>query len=151
MSDMVFILGIVGLGVLLVTWVGIRGGRQASTTMEGWLVNDRQMGPWLTWFLLGTEIYTAFTFLGLAGFAYSKGGGVFYNVATNDVGYALGFMLLPAIGLLGRKFGYVTQSDFIAGRYQNEWLGIIVSFCAAIIMIAYIDLNIEGLGRCSAC
>ena len=146
MSDMVFILGIVGLGVLLVTWVGIRGGRQASTTMEGWLVNDRQMGPWLTWFLLGTEIYTAFTFLGLAGFAYSKGGGVFYNVATNDVGYALGFMLLPAIGLLGRKFGYVTQSDFIAGRYQNEWLGIIVSFCAAIIMIAYIDLNIEGLG-----
>lgn len=146
MSTEIFILAIVVIGVLFVTWVGIRSGRAASMTMEGWLVNDRQMGPLLTWFLLGTEIYTAFTFLGLAGFAYSKGGGVFYNVATNDVGYALGFMVLPAIGLLGRKFGYVTQSDFIAGRYQSEWLGIAVAFCAAIIMIAYIDLNIEGLG-----
>lgn len=146
MSMQILIIGFVAVGVLFVTWIGVRSGRAASTTMEGWLVNDRKMGPLLTWFLLGTEIYTAFTFLGLAGFAYAKGGGVFYNVATNDVGYALGFFALPAIGLLGRKFGYVTQSDFIAGRYQSEWLGIAVAFCGAIIMIAYIDLNIEGLG-----
>ncbi|HQT68639.1 MAG TPA: sodium:solute symporter family protein, partial [Acetobacteraceae bacterium] len=146
MSSTSFIMAFVLVGVILVTWIGIRSGRSASRTMEGWVVNDRQMGPVLTWFLLGTEIYTAFTFLGLAGFAYSKGGGAFYNVATNDVGYALGFFILPAIGLLGRKFGYVTQSDFIAGRYQSKLLGIVVAFCAAIIMIAYIDLNIEGLG-----
>jgi solute:Na+ symporter, SSS family len=146
MSMEVLLLGIVLLGTAAVTWIGIRSGRAASKTMEGWIVNDRQMGPLLTWFLLGTEIYTAFTFLGLAGFAYSKGGGVFYNVATNDVGYALGFFVLPAIALIGRKFGYLTQADFIAGRYQSKSLGIIVSFCVAIIMIAYIDLNIEGLG-----
>jgi solute:Na+ symporter, SSS family len=146
MTTEAFLVGIVLLGTIAVTWIGIRSGSSASQTMEGWIVNDRQMGPVLTWFLLGTEIYTAFTFLGLAGFAYSKGGGVFYNVATNDIGYALGFFILPAIGLIGRKFGYLTQSDFIAGRYQSKSLGIIVSFCVAIIMIAYIDLNIEGLG-----
>ncbi len=141
-----FILAFVAIGVIIITWIGVASGRAASRTLEGWMVNDRNMGPFLTWFLLGTEIYTAFTFLGLAGFAYAKGGGAFYNVATNDVGYALGFFILPAIGLIGRKYGYVTQADFINGRYQSPALGIIVAFCSAIIMIAYIDLNIEGLG-----
>ncbi|HET9148824.1 MAG TPA: sodium:solute symporter family protein, partial [Acetobacteraceae bacterium] len=146
MTTLNLILAFVLIGVIIVTWIGIASGRAASHSLEGWMVNDRSMGPFLTWFLLGTEIYTAFTFLGLAGFAYAKGGGAFYNVATNDVGYALGFFILPAIGLIGRRFGYVTQSDFIAGRYQSRGLGILVAFCSAIIMIAYIDLNIEGLG-----
>lgn len=146
MTTLEFILAVIIIGVVLVTWIGVRAGRSASTTLEGWMVNDRKMGPMLTWFLLGTEIYTAFTFLGLAGFAYAKGGGVFYNVATNDVGYALGFFILPAISLIGRRYNHVTQSDFIAGRYQSEGLGIVVAFATAIILIAYIDLNIVGLG-----
>ncbi|HKM64238.1 MAG TPA: hypothetical protein VJY39_17285 [Acidisphaera sp.] len=146
MDPMQIVLGVVLLGVLLVTWLGIQGGTKASRTLEGWVVNNRGMGPVMTWFLLGTEVYTAFTFLGLAGFAYARGGGVFYNVATNDVGYALGFFVLPAVWLLGRRFGFVTQADFISGRYQSRALGIFVAFCTALIMIAYVDLNIEGLG-----
>ncbi|MBV9782970.1 MAG: sodium:solute symporter family protein [Acidisphaera sp.] len=146
MDPMHLVVGVVLAGVLIVTWIGIRGGARTSHTLEGWIVSDRGMGPVMTWFLLGTEVYTAFTFLGLAGFAYARGGGVFYNVATNDVGYALGFLLLPAIWLIGRRFGYVTQSDFIAGRYQSPKLGVFVALCTALIMIAYVDLNIEGLG-----
>jgi SSS family solute:Na+ symporter len=137
---------VVLLGVLAVTWIGVRGGRGSTKTLEGWVINGRAMGPLMTWFLLGTEVYTAFTFLGLAGFAYARGGGVFYNVATNDVGYAIGFFLLPAIWLLGRRYGYVTQADFIEGRYQSRALGVFVALCTALIMIAYVDLNIEGLG-----
>ncbi len=146
MSSATLIVGTVLLGLLIVGWIGIKGGQRSSHTLEGWVVSDRGLGPVMTWFLLGTEVYTVFTFLGLAGFAYARGGGVFYNVATNDIGYALGFFLLPAIWLLGRRFGYVTQSDFIAGRYQSPALGIFVAFCTALIMIAYVDLNIEGLG-----
>lgn len=140
------ILGVIIVGVLLVTWIGIRGGASASKDFEGWVLNNRMMGSVLVWFLLGAEIYTAFTFLGLAGFAYARGGGVFYNIGTNDVGYALGFFLLPVIWLLGKRFGYVTQADFIAGRYQSKHFGIFIALCTALIMIAYIDLNIEGLG-----
>ena len=140
------VVAVVLVGVLVITLLGIRLGRGSSKTLEGWVVNSRGMGPLLTWFLLGTEVYTAFTFLGLAGFAYARGGGVFYNVATNDVGYAIGFFLLPAIWLLGRRFGYVTQSDFIEGRYQSRGLAIFTALCTALIMIAYVDLNIEGLG-----
>lgn len=146
MSESAAILGFVVIGVLVVTWIGIRGGSKASSTLEGWVLNSRLMGPVLLWFLLGTEIYTSFTFLGLAGFAYVNGGGVFYNVATNDVAYAFGFFVLPAVWLIGRRFGYLTQADFIAGRYGSNGLGILVAFASALILIPYIDLNIQGLG-----
>ena len=53
---------------------------------------------------------------------------------------------MPAIWLLGRRFGYVTQSDFIEGRYQSRGLAIFTALCTALIMIAYVDINIEGLG-----
>ena len=146
MDAMQVVVAAVIVGVVLVSLIGIRAGAGSSRTLEGWVVNDRGMGPVMTWFLLGTEVYTAFTFIGLAGFAYARGGGVFYNVATNDVGYALGFFILPAIWLVGRRYGYVTQADFIEGRYGSRGLGIFVALCTALIMIGYVDLNIEGLG-----
>jgi SSS family solute:Na+ symporter len=131
--------------VFVITLLGAFTGRLQSKDLEGWLVNSRRMGPFLMWFLLGSEIYTAFTFEGLAGYAYKNGAAAFYNVALNDVAYAVGFMVLPTIWIIGRRFRYVTQSDFIAGRYQSKAMGIFVAFTSAIIMIAYIDLNITGL------
>ncbi|MCL6597779.1 MAG: sodium:solute symporter family protein [Alicyclobacillus macrosporangiidus] len=131
--------------VFLITVFGAFSGRLQSRNLEGWLVNNRHMGAFLVWFLLGSEIYTAFTFEGLAGYAYKNGAAAFYNVALNDVAYAIGFFVLPTIWLIGRRFRFVTQSDFIAGRYQSKPLGVFVAFTSALIMIAYIDLNITGL------
>lgn len=120
-------------------------GRSSSDSLEGWLVHHRGMGSLLLWFLLGSEIYTAFTFQGLAGYSYSKGAAGFYNVAQNDVAYALAFLLLPCIWALGNKYGYLTQADFVTHRYGSTALGVFVSLSTALIMVAYIDLNIEGL------
>lgn len=145
MTESALILVCSALAVLLVTVGGIVFGKSESKDLSGWLVNNRLMGPMLVWFLLGTEIYTAFTFEGLAGFGYVNGAAAFYNVALNDVAYAIGFLILPAFWLIGKKFNHVTQSDFIAGRYRSKGLGVFVALASALIMIAYIDLNIEGL------
>ncbi len=145
MSKSSVILLISGLAVLFVTIGGIIYGKDENKDLSGWLVNNRRMGPILVWFLLGTEIYTAFTFEGLAGFGYAKGAPAFYNVALNDVAYAIGFMILPAFWLIGKKFHHVTQADFISDRYQSKGFGVFVALTSALIMIAYIDLNIEGL------
>lgn len=146
MSESFVVLMAAFLAVAAITVGGIVYGASQSRDLEGWLIHSRLMGPILVWFLLGTEIYTAFTFQGLAGFAYANGSAVFYNVALNDVAYAIGFLVLPAIWLIGKRFGYVTQADFLAGRYRSRNLGIFVALTSALIMIAYIDLNIEGLG-----
>lgn len=146
MSEASVVLLVALLAVAIITVGGILIGQRESQNLEGWLVNSRRMGPVFVWFLLGTEIYTAFTFQGLAGYAFAKGSSAFYNVALNDVAYAIGFFILPALWLIGKKFGHVTQSDFLAGRYRSRNLGVFVALASAIIMIAYIDLNIEGLG-----
>ena len=141
----VVVLGTSLVIVFVVALMGVFLGRKRSRDVEGWLVSSRKMGSFLIWFLLGSEIYTAFTFEGLAGYAYKNGLAAFYNVALNDVAYAVGFLVLPTIWIIGKQFGYVTQSDFVAGRYQSKPLGIFVALTSAIIMIAYIDLNITGL------
>jgi solute:Na+ symporter, SSS family len=120
-------------------------GRTRNDNLEGWLVHHRGMGSVLLWFLLGSEIYTAFTFQGLAGYAYTKGAAGLYNVAQNDLSYAIAFLVLPCIWVLGKKYGYVTQADFVAHRYGSKALGTFVALSTGLIMIAYIDLNIEGL------
>lgn len=146
MSESLVVLLSAFIAVVAITIGGIVYGARESRSLEGWLVSNRSMGVILVWFLLGTEIYTAFTFQGLAGYAYKNGASVFYNVALNDVAYAIGFLVLPALWLIGKRFKYVTQSDFLAGRYQSKNFGIFIALMTAIIMIAYIDLNIEGLG-----
>lgn len=144
MSSLTILLVALGVTFTLLVAGGIAG-RTKKDNLEGWLVDHRGMGGLLLWFLLGSEIYTAFTFQGLAGYSYTKGAAGFYNVAQNDVAYAVGFLILPCIWVLGKKYGYVTQSDFVAHRYGSKALGIFVALCTALIMIAYIDLNIEGL------
>lgn len=144
MSSLTILLVALGVTFALLVAGGIAG-RTKKDNLEGWLVDHRGMGGLLLWFLLGSEIYTAFTFQGLAGYSYTKGAAGFYNVAQNDVAYAVGFLILPCIWVLGKKYGYVTQSDFVAHRYGSKALGIFVALCTALIMIAYIDLNIEGL------
>jgi solute:Na+ symporter, SSS family len=137
---------LVGLALTFVILaIGGYAGRTKNDNLEGWLVHHRGMGSILLWFLLGSEIYTAFTFQGLAGYSYSKGAAGFYNVAQNDVAYALAFLVLPCIWVLGKKYGYVTQADFVAHRYGSRALGVFVALTTALIMIAYIDLNIVGL------
>lgn len=87
MSSLTILL--LALGVTFVLLVaGALAGRTKNDNLEGWLVDHRGMGGLLLWFLLGSEIYTAFTFQGLAGYSYTKGAAAFYNVAQNDVAYA---------------------------------------------------------------
>ncbi|GAA4501463.1 sodium:solute symporter [Actinoallomurus oryzae] len=142
-SSVILVLSLLLTFAILI--VGAMLGRNHNNDLEGWLVHHRGMGSVLLWFLLGSEIYTAFTFQGLAGYSYTKGAAGFYNVAQNDVSYAVAFLVLPCIWALGKRYGHVTQADFIAHRYRSRGLGIFTAFASALIMIAYIDLNIEGL------
>lgn len=144
MSTLIILLVALGATFVILVLGGVAG-RTRNDNLEGWLVHHRGMGSLLLWFLLGSEIYTAFTFQGLAGYSYSNGAAGFYNVAQNDVAYGIAFLVLPCIWMLGKKYGYVTQSDFIAHRYGSKALGVFVALSTALIMIAYIDLNIEGL------
>ena len=79
--------------------------RRLKMDPQEFIVGSRSFGALLLWILLAGEIYTSFTFLGAAGWAYNKGAATFYILAYGTVAYCIGFFLLPPIWRIGKERG----------------------------------------------
>ena len=53
--------------VLIVIGIGFIAGRskESRSSVEEWSVGGRRLGSLFVWFLIGADVYTAYTFLGL--------------------------------------------------------------------------------------
>ncbi|HEX3467668.1 MAG TPA: sodium:solute symporter family protein, partial [Candidatus Elarobacter sp.] len=71
-------LGIVAVVVVATIVLGLSAVRGVKMDPQEFIVGGRRIGAFLLWLLLAGEIYTTFTFLGAAGWAYSKGAPAYY-------------------------------------------------------------------------
>lgn len=134
--------GIVGLGVL----VGFLARRHHKMDLEQWTVGGRAFGLVLVWLLMAGEVYTAFTFLGASGWAYSRGGPVLYILGEAYLIYVVSFFILPPIWEAGQKHHLQTQADFFQVRYGNTYLSGFVALVGAASLVPYLQLQLTGLG-----
>ncbi|MBP1356998.1 MAG: hypothetical protein JZD40_00690, partial [Sulfolobus sp.] len=134
------------LAILVSTIVGLIAGRGKVKDVKDWVIAGGTFGAVLLWFLMGTEIYTDFTYLGLAGFTYTYGAPVAYNFLTNGLAYMFGFMLLPLIWIFSKKFNVITEADYFEKRYGSKYLGVIVALVGVLALAGYLDLNITAIG-----
>lgn len=132
--------------LVLTTAVGVLAGLHRKFGMEEFFVGDRSLGTVLFYTLAAAEIYSAFAFLGLAGWAYSKGVSVVYALAYMPLAYALYFFVGPRINRLGRRAGYVTQPDFLEDRYGSRGLGLAVAVVGVVFIVPYLQLQLLGTG-----
>lgn len=130
----------------LTTAVGILAGLKRAFSMEEYFVAGRSFGMILFYTTAAAEIYSAFAFLGLAGWAFSKGVSVLYGLAYGSVAYGLFFFLGPRINRLGRRAGYVTQPDFFEDRYGSPALGLATALIGVVFIIPYLQLQLMGTG-----
>ena len=133
----VFFLAALALGVLA------RIGKDMD--LEQWTVGGRGLGSWFVFLLLAGEIYTTFTFLGGASWAYGKGGPAMFILTYGCLGYVLSYWLLPPIWRYAKQHGLVSQSDFFVAKYDSPYLGILVSVVGIVAMIPYLVLQFKGL------
>ena len=112
---------------------------------EQFIVGGRSFGTILLWVLLAGEIYTSFTFLGLAGWAYGKGAPAYYIFAYGTCAYILGYFLLPAIWRVGKEHGLLTAPDFFVARFGSRALGVGVALCQFVLLVPYVTLQLSGL------
>jgi SSS family solute:Na+ symporter len=110
-----------------------------------YIVGGRSFGTLFLWVLLAGEIYTSFTFLGLAGWTYGKGAPAYYIFAYGTVGYIVGYFLLPAIWRVGKEHGLLTAPDFFAARFGSRALGVGVALCQFVLLVPYVTLQLSGL------
>lgn len=126
--------------------VGLLSRGKTKMDLEEWTVGGRSFGGVFLWVLAAGEIYTTFTFLGAAGYAYAKGGPVFYIIGYGTLAYIISFFLLPPLWRYAKRHGLITQADYFAHRFESRWLGVLAAVVGVVFVVPYMTLQLEGLG-----
>jgi SSS family solute:Na+ symporter len=132
--------------VAIGTAVGLLSGSRQQMDLEEWAVGGRGFGAPLVFLLMAGEIYTTFAFLGVSGWAYSRGGPVLYVLAYLSLAYTLSFFILPQLWEVGHRHRMQTQPDFFNTRYRNRYLAGFVCVVGILAFIPYLQLQLDGVG-----
>ncbi|MBC5800837.1 MAG: sodium:solute symporter family protein [Candidatus Eremiobacteraeota bacterium] len=130
-------MGTIGFALLAV--------RRIKMEPAEFIVGGRSFGALLLWILLAGEIYTSFTFLGAAGWAYGKGAPAFYIIAYGPIAYIIGYFYLPLVWRIGKERGLMTWPDFLVDRYGSKSLGTGVAALQFFLTVPYVTLQLTGL------
>ena len=133
---------------LLVTVIGFlasRWRRGDLDLLDEWGLGGRSFGTLITWFLIGGDLYTAYTVIAVPALVFGAGAMGFFALAYTVLVYPFGFLILPRLWAVSRKHGYVTVADFVRGRYGSHWLALAVAFTGILATMPYIALQLIGM------
>jgi SSS family solute:Na+ symporter len=129
------------LGFLAARW------QRGSTLLhlDEWGLGGRRFGSWVTWFLLGGDLYTAYTFVAVPALLFGAGAMGFFAVPYSVLLYPLVFLPILRLWSVSRVHGYVTPADFVRGRYGSSLLAFLVALTGLVATMPYIALQLIGL------
>jgi solute:Na+ symporter, SSS family len=116
-----------------------------ANNLDEWGLGGRSFGTWITWFLLGGDLYTAYTFVAVPALIYSAGAVGFFAVPYTILVYPLIFLFLPRLWSVSHRHGYVTTSDFVKGRFGSRGLSLAVALTGILATMPYIALQLVGI------
>ena len=129
------------LGFAAVRW------RRAQDLMhlDEWGLGGRGFGSFVTWFLLGGDLYTAYTFVAVPAVLFGAGALGFFAVPYTIIAYPLVFAFLPRLWSVSHVHGYVTPADFVRGRFGSRTLALAVALTGILATMPYIALQLVGI------
>ncbi|GAA2733394.1 sodium:solute symporter family protein [Pedococcus aerophilus] len=122
--------------------------RQADSmeSLDEWGLGGRRFGTWVTWFLLGGDLYTAYTFVAVPAAMFALGSVAgFFAVPYTIVLYPIIFIFMARLWSVSHRHGYVTPADFVKGRYGSRSLSLAVSVTGILATMPYIALQLVGI------
>ncbi|MFI5612177.1 sodium:solute symporter [Amycolatopsis sp. NPDC051903] len=134
------------VGIVLIGVLGFVGRRKPAADLSEWTVGGRKFGALTMWFLQAGEVFTTFTFLGMAGLAFSGGVAAMYALPYVPIAYVVLFFLAKRLWRMGKERGYLTQGDFLEDRFSSKFLGTLSAVLGVIFVLPYLQLQITGLG-----
>ena len=103
------------LGVMtLAGFLAARWRRPASSihNLEEWGVGGRAFGNWVTWFLLGGSMYSAYTFVAVPAYTYGVGAVGFFAIPFAIICAPIAYVWSTRIWSVAHARGYVTNAEF---------------------------------------
>ena len=95
--------------------------------LHEWGLGGGTFGTLVTWFLIGGDIYTAYTFIAVPALAFGAGAIAFFAVPYTTLIYPITFVVFPRLWSVCRAHGYITAADFVRGRFGNRWLALAIA------------------------
>ncbi|HEY0688034.1 MAG TPA: sodium:solute symporter, partial [Kribbella sp.] len=118
----------------------------ALESLDEWGLGGRGFGTFITWFLLGGDLYTAYTFIAVPAAMYATGAITgFFAVPYTIVVYPIIFIFMARLWSVSHRNGYVTPADFVGGRYGSRSLSLAIALTGILATMPYIALQLVGM------
>src|SRR3984957_10361035 len=133
---------------VLVGALGLFGARWRAgdlSLLHEWGLGGRRFGTVITWFLLGGDLYTAYTFIAVPALMFGAGAAGFFAIPYAILMYPLLFVAFPRLWSVAHKHGYVTAADFVRGRFDSKGVALAVALTGIIATMPYIALQLYGM------
>jgi SSS family solute:Na+ symporter len=118
----------------------------ALESLDEWGLGGRGFGTFITWFLLGGDLYTAYTFIAVPAAMYATGAITgFFAVPYTIVVYPIIFIFMSRLWSVSHRHGYVTPADFVGGRYGSRSLSLAIAVTGILATMPYIALQLVGM------
>jgi SSS family solute:Na+ symporter len=139
----IFLFGVVTvLGFVAARW------RRAKTLdhLDEWGLGGRNFGSWISWFLIGGDLYTAYTFVAVPALLFGTGALGFFAVPYTIIIFPMAFIVAPRLWSVAHRHGYVTPADFVRGRHGSSTLALMIAITGIAATMPYIALQLVGIG-----
>ena len=115
-------------------------------SLHEWGLGGKSFGTVTTWFLLGGDLYTAYTFIAVPAAMWATGAvSGFFAVPYTIVLYPIIFFFLGRMWSVAHRHGYVTTADIVQGRYGTRSLSLAVAITGILATMPYIALQLVGI------
>jgi len=138
---------IVFFGVMI--GVGIYS-RKSTTSVDGFVLGGRSVGPWLTAFAYGTSYFSAVVFVGYAGqFGWKYGlASTWIGIGNAIIGSLLAWVILGRrTRVMSQHLQSKTMPDFFGERFKSKSLKITASIISFVFLVPYTASVYNGLSR----
>src|SRR5690242_3822455 len=113
--------------------------------LDEWGLGGRSFGSWITWFLLGGDLYTAYTFVAVPALMFGAGAAGFFAVPYTVVIYPLVFLVVIRLWSVSHVRGFVTPADFVRSRFDSPGMALLVAITGIVATMPYIALQLVGI------
>ncbi len=132
---------------LVLLALGIYAHKKTKNDAEDYFLAGRRFGPVVLFFTLAATNFSAFTFLGFAGKAYTDGMGQYGIMALGTSFMAVMFYVIGRkIWKAGKESGYITPGELVGGRYGSRSLRLLFTGLMVAFTIPYLAIQAIGAG-----
>jgi solute:Na+ symporter, SSS family len=143
--DELIIVIAIGVVVSVIGFGASRWRRADLDHLEEWGLAGRRFGTIVTWFLLGGDLYTAYTFVAVPGVVFALGAYGLFALPYTIIIYPLVFLTMPRLWQVSRNKGYITGSDYVRDRFDSRFFALLIALTGIVATMPYIALQIFGI------